>query len=92
MFMKKAFIILITVIAIAEFLTMLVLGSVNKEVLGPWIPALFDASVVSLAAIITIGVLIKRSLVLVRGKGERIQFKIGSIVCVLEKPLMHLLR
>ncbi len=72
---------------------MLLLTAIGEESLGPWIPALFDATVLSLVAILTINRLFMHSLIAIRGdgKGEFIQLKIGAIVFILEAIVMLVL-
>lgn len=69
---------------------MTLLGSVNIELLGPWLPALFDASVISLAAILAVAWMVKHSLITFRGAGgsEWVQLKVGAIVFTFEAIVM----
>ncbi|MDH5485207.1 MAG: sensor domain-containing diguanylate cyclase [Gammaproteobacteria bacterium] len=87
--MKKALITLALVIAITETLIMLLLAVTTLDTLGSWLPALFDALIVSLIAIITVKIMVSQSLVTIRDhSSEWIQIKIGAIVFGFEALVM----
>ena len=88
--MKKALGILIIVIAISEIITMTLMSLFEVELFWAWLPALFDATVVSLIAIIASNIMVKRSIIQLQDAGmhEWTQLKIGTIVFLTEAILM----
>ncbi|MDH5570369.1 MAG: diguanylate cyclase [Gammaproteobacteria bacterium] len=92
--MKNVLAILTLVIAISEIFTMALMSLFEVELFWAWLPALFDASVVSLVAIIASNIMVKRSIIQLHGAGrqEWTQLKIGSIVFVSEAILMLVLQ
>lgn len=73
---------------------MTVLAVVGEDRLGSWLPALFDATAVSLAAILAINRMLKYSLISLQGSGTGlfIQLKIGAIVFSFEAIVMLVLQ
>lgn len=74
---------------------MVLLTTIGEEQFGPWIPALLNATAISLVAILTSHTMLKRSLISVSpqggGKGEFLQLKIGGIVFIFEAIVMLVL-
>jgi len=91
MFIKPLAILFVS-LAITEAIIMLLLAEFSNEHIGLWIPALFDAGVVSLVAIGVITQLLKnKSIVLLDStRSEFIAFEIGIIVFTLEAVMMLL--
>jgi diguanylate cyclase (GGDEF)-like protein len=91
--MTKALVLLIAVIAVTEAMVMALLAVVGEAGLGTWLPALFDATAVSLVAILTINRMLKYSLISLQGSGAGvfIQLKVGFIVFVFEAIVMLML-
>lgn len=88
--MNKALMLLIIAISITELLIMIFIGQVDLGSLSVWIIALFDALMVSLAAIFTVKYMISKSILTIKESkgGEGVQLKIGLIVFIFEALVM----
>ena len=71
-------------------LIMVLLNYIHIEQMEPWLSAFFDATMISLVAIITVNRLVRYSVIAFRGGGrsEWSQLKIGAIVFVIEAIVM----
>ncbi|MCW9024582.1 MAG: sensor domain-containing diguanylate cyclase [Gammaproteobacteria bacterium] len=88
--MKKPLLILILIIALSEMLTMILMDYMVVELFWSWLPALLDASIVSLIAITASKFLFKKPLTPFQssGKHEWTLIKIGVVVFLAEAIIM----
>ena len=91
--LAKPLAILFLSLAITETVIMVLFSEFSSEYLGPWLPSLFDASVVSLVAIGVITQLLKKRLIVLHrnARAEFIAFEIGIIVFIIEAIMMFAL-
>ena len=77
-------------VSITEALIMALLSNIHFEHMEPWLSAFFDATMISLVAIITINRMVRYSIIAFRGGGrsEWSQLKIGAIVFAIEAIVM----
>jgi len=91
--LAKPLAILFLSLAITETVIMVLFSEFSSDYLGPWLPSLFDASVVSLVAIGVITQLLKKKLIVLHrnARAEFIAFEIGIIVFIIEAIMMFAL-